>query len=308
MYAMIATWRMALDGVSRGKEMLAEGSCAADALESAIRMVEEREEYTSVGYGGLPNAQMQVELDAGFMDGDSLSIGAVGGIHDFASPFAIARRLSREPLNNFLVGSGAELYAHKHGFARRNMLSEAARARYMRQRQEQPLQAYAGHDTVCMIALDHCGSMCAGTSTSGLFMKHPGRVGDSPIAGSGFYADSEVGCACATGLGEEVMKGCVSYEIVRLMKQGLTPMQACEQAVMDFDHDLRRRRGSAGDMSLIAMNAQGEWGISTNIDTFSFVTSSESQPAIVWLAKRDARGKLQIKQADAAWLSAHPQE
>ena len=208
MYAMIATWRMALDGVSRGKEMLAEGCCAADALESAIRMVEEREEYTSVGYGGLPNAQMQVELDAGFMDGDSLSIGAVGGIHDFASPFAIARRLSREPLNNFLVGSGAELYAHKHGFARRNMLSEAARARYMRQRQEQPLQAYAGHDTVCMIALDHCGSMCAGTSTSGLFMKHPGRVGDSPIAGSGFYADSEVGCACATGLGEEVMKGC----------------------------------------------------------------------------------------------------
>ncbi len=108
MYAMIATWRMALDGVSRGKEMLADGSCAADALESAIRMVEEREEYTSVGYGGLPNAQMQVELDAGFMDGDSLSIGAVGGIHDFASPFAIARRLSREPLNNFLVGSGAE--------------------------------------------------------------------------------------------------------------------------------------------------------------------------------------------------------
>ena len=104
------------------------------------------------------------------------------------------------------------------------------------------------------------------------------------------------------------MKGCISYEIVRLMKQGLTPMQACEQAVMDFDHDLRRRRGSAGDMSLIAMNAQGEWGISTNIDTFSFVTASESQPAIVWLAKRDARGKLQIKQADAAWLSAHPQE
>ncbi len=95
----------------------------------------------------------------------------------------------------------------------------------------------------------------------------------------------QVGCACATGLGEEVMKGCVSYEIVRLMKQGLTPMQACEQAVMDFDHDLRRRRGSAGDMSLIAMNAQGEWGISTNIDTFSFVTASESQPAIVWLAQ-----------------------
>ena len=77
MYAMIATWRMALDGVSRGKEMLAEGCCAADALESAIRMVEEREEYTSVGYGGLPNAQMQVELDAGFMAGIDNVVGAI---------------------------------------------------------------------------------------------------------------------------------------------------------------------------------------------------------------------------------------
>lgn len=144
MYAMIATWRMALDGVSRGKEMLAEGCCAG-------RRAGKRDPHGG-GAGrvhqcrvcGLPNAQMQVELDAGFMDGDSLSIGAVGGIHDFASPFAIARRLSREPLNNFLVGSGAELYAHKHGFARRNMLSEAARARYMRQRQEQPLPGVCG--------------------------------------------------------------------------------------------------------------------------------------------------------------------
>ena len=118
MYAMIATWRMALDGVSRGKEMLAEGSCAADALESAIRMVEEREEYTSVGYGGLPNAQMQVELDAGFMDGDSLSIGAVGGIHDFASPFAIARRLSREAPSSMRINMAlpaATCSVRRHG-------------------------------------------------------------------------------------------------------------------------------------------------------------------------------------------------
>ena len=190
------------------------------------------------------------------------------------------------------------------------MLSEAAARRFAQRQQEmaKPLQAYEGHDTVCMIALDQSGSMCAGTSTSGLFMKHPGRVGDSPVAGSGFYADSEVGCACATGLGEEVMKGCVSYEIVRLMKQGLTPMQACTQAVRQFDQQLRRRRGSAGDMSLIAMNNQGEWGISTNIDTFSFVTASADQPAIVWLAKRGTQGELHIIQADERWLNEHPQE
>ena len=97
------------------------------------------------------------------------------------------------------------------------------------------------------------GHMTCATSTSGLFMKHPGRLGDSPVCGSGFYVDSFVGGASATGLGEDVMKGCVSYEIVRLMKEGMHPQQACEKAVHDFDLELKRRRGKAGDMSLIAM-------------------------------------------------------
>ena len=109
-----------------------------------------------------------------------------------------------------------------------------------------------------MVCLDEMGTVVAGTSTSGLFMKKPGRIGDSPLVGSGFYADSEVGGATATGLGEDLMKGCISYEIVRLMKEGLTPQEACEKAVNDLDASLKKRRQVAGDLSVVALNNKGE--------------------------------------------------
>lgn len=264
MYGIIATWRMALEGVTEAEEMLKNGSDASDSIEKAIRMVEDFEFYKSVGYGGLPNEEMEVELDAAFMDGDSLNIGCVGAIKDYANPVSIARMLSTEPMNNFLVGAGAEKYAHRHGFERKNMLTERAKIHYHNRVKEttnnMELKPYSGHDTVGMVCLDQDGHMTSATSTSGLFMKHAGRVGDSPVSGSGFYVDSKVGGASATGLGEDVMKGCVSYEIVRLMKEGMHPQEACDKAVHEFDQELKERRGKAGDMSLIAMNNKGEWG------------------------------------------------
>lgn len=118
MYGIIATWRMALEGITEAEHMLKDGATASDAIETAIRAVEDFEYYKSVGYGGLPNEDMEVELDAAWMDGDDLSIGAVASIKDFANPVSIARLLSREPVNNMLVGAGAEKYAHKMGFER----------------------------------------------------------------------------------------------------------------------------------------------------------------------------------------------
>src|SRR5690606_2634640 len=95
------------------------------------------------------------------------------------------------------------------------------------------------------------GKMCAGTSTSGLFMKRKGRVGDSPIPGSGFYVDSCIGGAVATGLGEDIMKGCISYEIVRLMGEGHSPSEAAEKAVKDLNDRLLKRQGKVGDISVV---------------------------------------------------------
>lgn len=288
MWGIIATWRMAVEGISEASHILENGGKAGDAIETAIKEVEDFPYYKSVGYGGLPNEEMEVELDAAYMDGDTLDIGAVAAMKDFANPISVARRLSKEKVNCMLVGEGAEKFAHKEGFERKNMLTDRAKIHYknrVKEVQEQEIKPYSGHDTVGMVCLDTHGSMVAATSTSGLFMKKKGRVGDSPISGSGFYVDSKVGGASATGLGEDLMKGCISYEIVRLMKEGMHPQEACEKAVKELDEELKQRRGKAGDLSLVAMNNKGEWGVATNIEGFSFAVATTDQEPIVYLTK-----------------------
>lgn len=305
MWGIIATWRMAVEGITSASELLKAGKDAGDAIEQAIKEVEDFPYYKSVGYGGLPNEEMEVELDAAFMDGDTLDIGAVAAIKDYANPISIARALSHEKVNSMLVGEGAEKWAHKMGFERKNMLTDRAKIHYknrVKEVQEQEIKPYSGHDTVGMVCLDSHGKMTAATSTSGLFMKRAGRVGDSPISGSGFYVDSKVGGASATGLGEDLMKGCISYEIVRLMKEGKHPQEACEIAVRQLDQELKERRGKAGDLSLIAMNNKGEFGCATNIEGFSFAITREGLDPIVYLTYPQADGTTTYEEASQEWL------
>lgn len=305
MWGMIATWRMALEGVTKGCEMLKENGDAGDAIETAIKEVEDFPFYKSVGYGGLPNEEMEVELDAAYMDGTTFDLGAVAAVKDFANPISIARRLSKEKVNNLLVGEGAEKFAHKEGFERKNMLTDRAKIHYknrVKEVTEMEIKPYSGHDTVGMVCLDNNAHMTAATSTSGLFMKKKGRVGDSPISGSGFYVDSEIGGASATGLGEDLMKGCISYEIVRLMGEGMHPQEACETAVNKLDKELIRRRGKAGDLSLIALNNKGEWGCATNIEGFSIAVCTEKEEPTVYLVKRDENGKNHFEVASKEWM------
>jgi len=307
-WAMIATWRMAVEGITEASEDLKKGGFAGDAIEKAIKVVEDFPYYKSVGFGGLPNENCEVELDAAYMDGDTLSIGAVGGIKDFKNPISIARKLSEERFNCFLVGDGAEEYAHKEGFKRENMLTDRAKRYYTKRRKEtieKGLSPYNGHDTVGMIAVDKEGKMVAGTSTSGLFMKRRGRVGDSPVSGSGFYCDSEVGGASATGLGEDLMKGCISYEIVRLMKEGMNPQEARDKAVQELNDKLVKRRGKSGDISLVALNNKGEWGVATNIVGFSFSVVSEDEEPTVYVCSEMKDGKTTYEKASEEWLDAY---
>lgn len=303
-WAFIATWRMALEGIQDGAKLLEDNGSCGDAVETAIKMVEDFPYYKSVGYGGLPNENGEVELDAAYMDGDSLSIGAVAGIKDFKNPISIARKLSEEKFNCFLVGQGAEEYAHKNGFERVNMLTDRAIIHYknrLKEIKEKELTPYSGHDTVGMVALDLNNSMAAGTSTSGLFMKKRGRTGDSPLSGSGFYVDSEIGGATATGLGEDIMKGCISYEIVRLMKEGYTPQEAADKAVLELNNLLISRRKEAGDISVVCINNKGEFGVATNIEGFSFVVATDKLSPTVYVCSVD-NGKTTYTAASKEWL------
>lgn len=310
MHGIIATWRMAKEGIEQGFEQLNQNGKASDAIETAIKTVEDFPYYKSVGYGGLPNEDQVVELDAGYMDGDTFDVGAICAIKDFANPISIAKKLSEEKVNNILVSYGAEKYAREHHFEEKEMLTDRAKAFYRKKKKEleqqaQELKPYDGHDTVGMVCLDENGTVVAGTSTSGLFMKKPGRVGDSPFVGSGFYADSEVGGATATGLGEDLMKGCISYEIVRLMKEGLTPQEACEKAVNDLDASLKKRRTVAGDLSVVAMNNKGEFGCATNIDGFSFSVATSDVEPTVYLVTRQGDGHCTFEVASKEWLDEY---
>lgn len=307
MWGMIATWRMAHDGVLAAKELLEGQASCKDAVETAIKAVEDYPFYKSVGYGGLPNERGIVEMDAAFMDGETFKIGAIAGITDVANPISVARQLSDEKFNSFRVGQGATEYAMLAGFERKNMLTDRAKKIWEKRLAEiaaSNLDPYDGHDTVGVVALDTQQQMAVGTSSSGLFMKKQGRVGDSPLSGSGFYVDSTIGGAAATGLGEDLMKGCLSYEIVRLMGEGLSPQAACDRAVYGFEERLRKRYGKAGAFSLIALDKNGAWGVATNVE-FTFSVATADQEAAIYMANPGPDQTTVITPITQEWLDAY---
>ncbi|WP_326716549.1 N(4)-(beta-N-acetylglucosaminyl)-L-asparaginase [Vagococcus jeotgali] len=306
-FGSIATWRMAHDGIVESLNSLEKGGTAGDAVESTIKVVEAYPYYKSVGYGGLPNIEGILQMDAAFMCGDTFKIGAVAGIEDVMHPISVARQLSHDKFNSFLVGEGATKYAMLNGFERRNMLTERAKKMWenrLAEMAEHNLSPYDGHDTIGVVSLDSHGSMSAGTSSSGLFMKKPGRVGDSPLSGSGFYVDSDVGGAAATGLGEDLMKGILSYEIVRKMEEGLSPQEACDQTVYPFHDKLTKRYGKAGAFSLVAMNNKGEWGVATNVE-FTFSVGNDSEEAAIFIANMGENHTTVIEPITQEWLDAY---
>ena len=288
MWVLASTWCMSLNGSKKAAEILDHGGSGADALAVLICDVEADPCFTSVGYGGLPDEDGNVFLDAGFMNGTTMETGAVMGLTGFLHPFLAARLLSKRKTDCILQGEGAAEYARKMNLQETDLRTESSLARWKFEREKQEVPVYRGHDTVGAVVMDTRGDIYAGTSTSGLFLKKKGRVGDSPLAGSGFYADSEAGAAAATGLGEDLVKGCLSYETVRLMKEGLCASEACYRAVEELSQRLERAGRAAGDLSVVAISKNGDYGAASNIGTFSFVTcSSEEKPAVYLSLRRE---------------------
>lgn len=295
-WAVISTWNMSYEGLKTSADLLKKGTDAKDAVEKLINQVESNTEYTSVGYGGLPNENGIVQMDAAFMDGNTLAQGSVAAIENVKHAVSVARKLSSNKTNSFLVGEGATNYAMKNGFEITNMLTANAKKTWrqkVKETHEHDVHPYAGHDTVGAITLDQNGAVTVATSTSGLFMKKNGRIGDSPLSGSGFYADSDIGAAAATGLGEDIMKGCLSYEIVRQMSAGKSPQEACDSAVYSFCKKLKQRYGQVGEISLIALNNKGEWGVGTNVE-FTFCVADNKHEARIFTANPAPNNKTQI--------------
>lgn len=284
-YSMIATWKMSYEGVKQASELLKKGKDSEEAILCAIHSVEENPAFHSVGYSGLPNIEGVVQCDAGYMDGKSLQVGAVGALENVIHAVDVARLCSKGRFNNVLVGEGANEFAYKNGYGVENLLTEKSFEMYQQRKKEnKELSSYDGHDTVGMVVRDRYGHMISATSTSGLFMKHKGRIGDSPLVGSGFYCDEEVGGASATGVGEEIMRGCLSYECVSRMKNGILPQVAAQSVVKEWDEKMKRKKGYCDAISLICMNADGEVGVGTNVK-FAYVVSNENHDAQIFIAQ-----------------------
>lgn len=297
MIAMIGTWRMSREGVFEAHRMLKVGASAGDAVVHAVTRVEDDPAYCSVGYGGLPDRDGHVMTDAAFMDGATLRMGGVISAENIRNPILAARLLCGRETNCLLAGRGAELFAVRQGLAMRDMRTENAMQRWREAVRSHPerLTAYTGHDTVCVLGLDQAGHLAAGVSTSGLFMKEPGRVGDSPVIGSGFYCDDRYGAAAATGLGEDIMRGCLSYEVVSRMKHGKTPWEACSGALRELSARKLELGEDAGSISLIALAPDGRCGAATTLSCFPFAAAYGDETS---LYVTDSDGSVRAVSAD----------
>lgn len=307
MVAIIGTWKMSAKGVFEASELLQRGGKAQDAVQNAIMSVEDEPSYTSVGYGGLPDHDGHVKTDAAFMNGNTLRFGAVMSAEHIRNPIRAARALCGRETNCLLAGRGAEQFAMEVGLPMRDMRTDDAMKQWREalQQENRKIDAYKEHDTVCVLALDEHGTLIAGTSTSGLFMKDPGRVGDSPIVGSGFYADARYGAAAATGLGEDIMRGCLSYEIVSLMRAGHSPQRACEIAVKELSERKIQLGEDAGSISVIALSPEGEYGAATTLPVFPFTVSREGENAI-FAARPEQSGEMMIFRTTASEMANEP--
>jgi N4-(beta-N-acetylglucosaminyl)-L-asparaginase len=266
----IATWRFGVEACQVGYEVLSSGGAALDAVEKGANAVEENPEVASVGFGGLPNADGVVELDAAIMDGRTHAAGSVAALTGIRKPISVARRVMEKTPHVMLAGQNARRFALQQGFPAADLLTPSSLKRWQDWKREQAAPDVAhfddSHDTVGVCALDQNGVLAAGCTTSGLAWKTPGRVGDTPIVGSGLYVDNRVGAAAATGNGDEIMKACVSYRTILLMEQGLAPQQACEEAI----RYLLRVRPNSQDRgaAVIALGKDGRIGQAATRDGF----------------------------------------
>ena len=229
----ISTWDFGLAANEAAWKILKQNGKALDAVEAGVKVPEADPTERSVGYGGLPDRDGHVTLDACIMD-EQGNCGSVACLEHIMHPISVARAVMEKTPHVMLVGDGALQFALSQGFEKKNLLtpqSEETWKEWAKKSEYKPVINIENHDTIGMLALDNHGNLSGACTTSGMAFKMHGRVGDSPIIGAGLYVDNEIGAATATGMGEEVIRIVGCHLVVELMRQGKSPEDACRLAV-----------------------------------------------------------------------------
>jgi N4-(beta-N-acetylglucosaminyl)-L-asparaginase len=278
-----------LAAVRKAYEIIAGGGDPVEAVVSGVNVVENDPEDVTVGYGGIPNEEGVVQLDASVMDGRTMKAGAVGALERIKNPSRVAKLVMEQTNRVFLVGEGALKFARAHGFPEENLLTDRARKIWLywkeklsgiddwRERgteeekdpdirwyiEKYGLSDFRPQGTINCDAVTAGGDIAGTTTTCGLFFKIPGRLGDSPVIGAGLYVDGEVGAAGSTGWGEGNLRSCGSHTVVELMRQGKSPQEAALETlrrIVALARDNRDARGMPKFQTVFyAVNRRGEY-------------------------------------------------
>lgn len=257
---VISTWDHGMPANAAAWEILSKGGNALDAVEAGVMVPEGDPTVRTVGYGGYPDREGKVTLDACIMDKDS-NCGSVAFLQHIKHPISVARKVMEDTPHIMLVGDGALQFAVEKGFQKENLLtaeSEQDWKNWLTKSEYKPVINIENHDTIGLLALDANGDLSGACTTSGASFKMHGRVGDSPIIGAGLFVDNEVGAATATGLGEAVIRMVGSHLVVELMRQGNSPEKACKLAVERII--AKHKDVSDLQVGFIALNKAGEHG------------------------------------------------
>jgi isoaspartyl peptidase/L-asparaginase-like protein (Ntn-hydrolase superfamily) len=279
---VLSTWNHGLAANDVAWKILASNGTALDAVEKGVMVTEADFSNLSVGLGGLPDRDGHVTLDASIMD-EKGRCGSVAFLERIKHPVAVARMVMEKTPHVLMVGEGAQKFALDNGFKlesdKLSAESEKAYKEWLKTSDYKPVINIENHDTIGMIALDENGSLSGACTTSGLAYKMHGRVGDSPIIGAGMYVDGDIGAACCTGLGETVLRICGSHLVVELMRQGLSPTQACKKAV----ERLVAKNPNYKDVQVgfLALNKNGEHGAYALQKGFNYAIADQSGNKLV---------------------------
>ena len=261
---ILSTWDFGHGVPEAAVAALRNGGSVIDAVEKGVMVPEADPKVTSVGYGGFPDRDGRVTLDACIMDGDC-NCGSVACLEHIIHPISVARLVMEKTQHVMLVGDGALQFALENGFKKTNLLTKESEAAYKEwlktSKYTRSKLSENNHDTIGLLAMDANGSMAGACTTSGMAWKIHGRVGDSPLIGAGLYVDGDVGGATSTGLGEAVIKVAGSFLIVEAMRNGKSPQEACQLAL---ERIVRKQpnyaRGNDFLAGFVALRKDGEIG------------------------------------------------